>query len=60
MGNKETAFSFYQYVTTLRISSGLKKLCPDKQRELEEGLQFNGMTVHSFVINNGNGSGRTF
>ena len=41
MGNKETAFSFYQYVTTLRISSGLKKLCPDKQRELEGGLQFN-------------------
>ena len=41
MRNKETAFSFYQYVTNLGIISGLKKLCPDKQRELERGLQFN-------------------
>ena len=33
----ENAFSFYQYVTNFGICSVLKKLCPDKQRELERG-----------------------
>ena len=37
----EPAFTLYQYVTNLGISSSLKKLCPDQQIELERGLQFN-------------------
>ena len=49
MRNKESAFSFYQYVTNLGISTRLKKLCPDKHRELKEGLQFNVTDCTCFI-----------